>query len=155
MTNVYCNIVKVFNILILYQYHECYIQTFMLNFCCFLKIYTVRQQNPDSHRTMRVRILLPHSVHGPLMSNVYHRIFYENVSAKCIVKHFELRIITDMGTPIKTHPKICFYEKIHNFYLINETLSKQGTHEYLILTKFCNDWVKIVDFLITCGVIDL
>ena len=28
-----------------------------------------------------------------------------------------------------------------------ETLSK-GTHENLILTKFRNDWVKIVDFLI-------
>ena len=30
----------------------------------------------------------------------------------------------------------------------NETLSKSDTHEYLILTKFRNDWVKIVDFLI-------
>ena len=29
-----------------------------------------------------------------------------------------------------------------------ETLSKCGPHEYLILTKFPNDWVKIVDFLI-------
>ena len=29
-----------------------------------------------------------------------------------------------------------------------ETLSKWGTHEYLIWTKFRNDWVKIVDFLI-------
>ena len=30
----------------------------------------------------------------------------------------------------------------------NETLSKCGTHEDLILTKFRNDWVKIVDVLI-------
>ena len=30
----------------------------------------------------------------------------------------------------------------------NETLSNYGTHEYLILTKFRNDWIKIVDFLI-------
>ena len=30
----------------------------------------------------------------------------------------------------------------------NETLSKWGTHEYLIFTKFRNNWVKIVDFLI-------
>ena len=30
----------------------------------------------------------------------------------------------------------------------NETLSKKGTHEYRILTKFHNDWVKIVDFFI-------
>ena len=29
-----------------------------------------------------------------------------------------------------------------------ETLSKFGIHEDLILTKICNDWVKIVDFLI-------
>ena len=29
-----------------------------------------------------------------------------------------------------------------------ETLSKLGTHEYLIVSKFRNDWVKIVDFLI-------
>ena len=35
-------------------------------------------------------------------------------------------------------------------FLLNhyETLSKYGTHEYLILTKFRNDWVRIVDFLI-------
>ena len=30
----------------------------------------------------------------------------------------------------------------------NQTLSKYGTYEYLILTMFRNDWVKIVDFLI-------
>ena len=29
-----------------------------------------------------------------------------------------------------------------------ETLPKQGTHEYYILAKFRNDWVKIVNFLI-------
>ena len=29
-----------------------------------------------------------------------------------------------------------------------ETLTKKGTHEDLILTKFCNDRVKIVDFLV-------
>ena len=29
-----------------------------------------------------------------------------------------------------------------------ETLTKGGTHEHLILTKFRNDRVKIVDFLI-------
>ena len=29
-----------------------------------------------------------------------------------------------------------------------ETLTKEGTQENLILTKFHNDWVKIVDFLI-------
>ena len=29
-----------------------------------------------------------------------------------------------------------------------ETLSKQGVLEDLILTKFRNDWIKIVDFLI-------
>ena len=29
-----------------------------------------------------------------------------------------------------------------------ETLTKGGTHEELILTKFRNDWVKIVDFLL-------
>ena len=29
-----------------------------------------------------------------------------------------------------------------------ETLTKEGTHEDLILTKFCNDLVNIVDFLI-------
>ena len=35
-------------------------------------------------------------------------------------------------------------------FLLNhyETLSKYGTHEYLILAKFRNDWVRIVDFLI-------
>ena len=30
----------------------------------------------------------------------------------------------------------------------DETLSKWGTHEYLIFTKVRHDWVKIVDFLI-------
>ena len=30
----------------------------------------------------------------------------------------------------------------------NETLSKWDTHEYLIFTKFRNNWVKIVDFWI-------
>ena len=29
-----------------------------------------------------------------------------------------------------------------------ETLSKQGTHEDLILSKFHNDWVKIVNLLL-------
>ena len=29
----------------------------------------------------------------------------------------------------------------------SETLSKWSPHEYLILTKFCNNWVKIVDFI--------
>ena len=29
-----------------------------------------------------------------------------------------------------------------------EILTKEGTHEALILTKFRNDWVKIVDFLV-------
>ena len=29
-----------------------------------------------------------------------------------------------------------------------EILTKEGTHEDPILTKFRNDWVKIVDFLI-------
>ena len=29
-----------------------------------------------------------------------------------------------------------------------KTLSKYGTHEYPILTKFRNDWIRIVDFLI-------
>ena len=29
-----------------------------------------------------------------------------------------------------------------------ETLTKGSTHEDLILTKFRNDWIKIVDFLI-------
>ena len=29
-----------------------------------------------------------------------------------------------------------------------ETRSKQSTYEYLILTEFRNDWVKIMDFLI-------
>ena len=29
-----------------------------------------------------------------------------------------------------------------------ETLTKEGTHEDLILTKFRNDRVKIVDFLV-------
>ena len=29
-----------------------------------------------------------------------------------------------------------------------ETQSKQGTHEYFILTEFRNDWLKIVVFLI-------
>ena len=35
-------------------------------------------------------------------------------------------------------------------FLLNhyETLSQYGIHEYLIVTKFRNDWIKIVDFLI-------
>ena len=32
-----------------------------------------------------------------------------------------------------------------NYY---ETLSQLGTHEYLIVTMFHNDWVQIVDFSI-------
>ena len=34
-----------------------------------------------------------------------------------------------------------------------ETWSKLCTHEYLILTEFRNDWVKIVDFLIKAYVL--
>ena len=34
---------------------------------------------------------------------------------------------------------------LNNHY---ETLSKWGPYEYLILTKFRNDWIKIVHFLI-------
>ena len=50
---------------------------------------------------------------------------------------------------INTNEKICFYKKNPQFLLNHyETLSKCGPHEYLILTKFLNDWVKIVDFLI-------
>ena len=30
----------------------------------------------------------------------------------------------------------------------NETLLKGGVHVYLIFTKFHNNWIKIVDFLI-------
>ena len=29
-----------------------------------------------------------------------------------------------------------------------ETLPQSGTHESYFVTKFCNDWVKIADFLI-------
>ena len=35
----------------------------------------------------------------------------------------------------------------------NETLSKWGPHEYLIFTKFRNNWAKIVDFLIKAYVL--
>ena len=35
----------------------------------------------------------------------------------------------------------------------DETLSKWGTHKYLILTKFRQNWVKIVDFLIKAYVL--
>ena len=34
-----------------------------------------------------------------------------------------------------------------------ETLSKLSTHEYLILTEFHNQWLKIVDFLIKAYVL--
>ena len=34
-----------------------------------------------------------------------------------------------------------------------ETLSKYGAHDYLILAKFHNDWVKIADFLIKAYVL--
>ena len=29
-----------------------------------------------------------------------------------------------------------------------KTLSKYGTHKHFMLTKFCYDWVKIVDFFL-------
>ena len=49
---------------------------------------------------------------------------------------------TVCSTEIEKNPKICFYQKIHNFYAIITKLGKN------ILTKFRNDCVKIVDFLI-------
>ena len=44
-----------------------------------------------------------------------------------------------------TNLKICFYYKIHNFYPIITNLC-QNKVLMLLLTKICNDWVKIVDF---------
>ena len=41
--------------------------------------------------------------------------------------------------------KKCFYYKIHNF---NPIITKLCQNKYSIMTKFCNDLVKIVDFLI-------
>ena len=42
-----------------------------------------------------------------------------------------------------THEKICFYQKTHIFYPIFTELCQ---NEYLLLTKFRNDRVKIVGF---------
>ena len=53
-----------------------------------------------------------------------------------------------MPIPIKTTQEYAFLENpqfLRNHY---ETWSKCGTHELLILTKFRNDFIKIVDFLI-------
>ena len=44
-----------------------------------------------------------------------------------------------------TCQKLCYYCKLPKYH---ETLSKRGTQEYHILTKFSLDWVKIVDFLV-------
>ena len=52
---------------------------------------------------------------------------------------------------IQNFPGICYYQKISNFYLIfiiYETWSKLLSHSLHILTKFHNDLVKIVDFLL-------
>ena len=39
--------------------------------------------------------------------------------------------------------------KIHKFYpIITKLCQNEVLHENLILTKFRNDWVKIVDFLL-------
>ena len=49
-----------------------------------------------------------------------------------------------MQRRIWTVPKICL-QKIHDYY---ETWFKLANDELLIFTKFCNDWVKIVDFVL-------
>ena len=73
-------------------------------------------------------------------------IFY-SILVTCICR---LSNITVCPRQIRTHPKICFYLKIHNFYFI---ISKLGQNKvlmsmYLILTKFRNYWVKNLDFII-------
>ena len=50
---------------------------------------------------------------------------------------------------IRTRSKICFYQKNPQFLSDHyEILTKEGTLEDLLLTKFRNDRVKIVDFLV-------
>ena len=50
-----------------------------------------------------------------------------------------------MGTSHSTMPLSENPQFLRNYY---ETWSKCGTHELLIYTKFRNDCIKIVDFLI-------
>ena len=62
---------------------------------------------------------------------------------------FHISISTDLGSQIETF--IVHMLLLKNLqFLPNdyETRSKLSTHEYFILTEFCNHWVKIVDFLI-------
>ena len=62
-----------------------------------------------------------------------------------LLKFLILRTVHQLRTPSKNMVLLKNLQFSPNHY---ETLSKYGTHEYPILTKFRNDWVKIVDFLI-------
>ena len=56
---------------------------------------------------------------------------------------------TDLGTPMETFTAHMLLFKNPQFLPIRgKTLSKSGTYEYLILTKFHHNFVKIVNFLI-------
>ena len=86
--------------------------------------------------------------------NLIQRMYSEYIPVYCtlycaieifdVLSHFEN--ITVCARRIDTQSKICFFlnpQFLPNHY---EILSKCGTHEDLILTKFRNVWVKIVYF---------
>ena len=73
-------------------------------------------------------------------------LLYENLSEEGGVQYVapKLTLIQNYAF-VKKNPQF-----LRNHY---KTLSKQGIHEDLTLTKFRNDWVKIEDFLIKAYVL--
>ena len=60
--------------------------------------------------------------------------------------------LTNLYTLVKAKPdstkNVLLLKNLQFLPNHDETLSKWVTHEYLIFTKFCHDWIEIVDFFI-------
>ena len=70
---------------------------------------------------------------------------------KCIGMYvFEIKIIvyTLKHANLDSTKNVLLLKNLQFLPNHNETLLKGGVHVYLIFTKFHNNWIKIVDFLI-------
>ena len=77
---------------------------------------------------------------------------FENLHYKAfLIKNWILICSTDLGTPIQTFIVVHIMLLLKNTQFLRndyEKWSKLSTQEYLILTKYHNHCVKIVDFLL-------
>ena len=82
------------------------------------------------------------------VSNLWYK---RNLGVHEVIEYWifsEYITFTDWCSLMQTHPKIYFFlnpQFLPNYY---ETRWKWATHKYLILTEFCNVWIKNVHFQI-------